>query len=49
MEPLTRTSHTPRQPVSMTLEMPVGWFAQNGVRVGDRVTLDARIEKMDIR
>ena len=39
MEPLTETPHTSAADVLMALEMPSGWFEQNGVAAGDRVVL----------
>lgn len=37
MKPLTLDSHSPSRQVLYTLEMNQGWFATNGVRVGDVV------------
>jgi len=37
MKPLTLDSHSPSRQVVYALEMNKGWFAANGVRVGDVV------------
>jgi hypothetical protein len=37
MAPQTENSHWSRGPVQFALEMRKGWFAERGVRVGDRV------------
>lgn len=37
MEPLTLESHTPSQPILYALEMKRGWFAINGIHIGDLV------------
>lgn len=37
MEPLTLESHDPPKPVLYALEMNKGWFAANGIKVGDIV------------
>lgn len=39
MEPLTTLSHRSRLPCRLALEMPQGWFAQHGVKEGDRIGL----------
>ena len=35
MKPLTLESHAPPKPVLYALEMKQGWFAANGIKVGD--------------
>jgi len=35
MKPLTLESHAPPKPVLYALEMKQGWFATNGIKVGD--------------
>jgi uncharacterized protein len=35
MKPLTLSVHDPPQPVLYALEMNKGWFAANGIKVGD--------------
>jgi hypothetical protein len=37
MEPLTLSTHDPPRPVLYALEMNKGWFAKNGIKVGDIV------------
>jgi uncharacterized protein len=37
MQPLTLSTHNPPQPVLYALEMNKGWFAKNGIKVGDIV------------
>jgi uncharacterized protein len=37
MAPQTENSHWSKGPVQFALEMRKGWFAERGVRVGDRV------------
>ena len=37
MDPLTTTRHTPSAPYRWALEVNQGWFAEQGVGVGDRV------------
>jgi uncharacterized membrane protein (UPF0127 family) len=37
MEPLTLSTHDPPRPVLYALEMNKGWFARNGIKVGDTV------------
>ena len=37
MEPLTLSIHNPPRPVLYALEMNKGWFAKNGIKVGDIV------------
>ena len=37
MQPLTLSTHHPPQPVLYALEMNKGWFAKNGIKVGDIV------------
>lgn len=38
MAPLDLTSHCPSHPALYALEMNQGWFAQQQIKVGDRVT-----------
>ena len=35
MEPLTLETHDPPKPILYALEMNKGWFAANGIKVGD--------------
>jgi uncharacterized membrane protein (UPF0127 family) len=43
MAPQTESSHWSKGPVPYALEMRKGWFAERGIRPGDRVEgLDAR-------
>ena len=35
MEPLTLETHDPPKPILHALEMNKGWFAENGIKVGD--------------
>jgi len=35
MEPETENLHTPSRPALFALEVPQGWFAQEGVEIGD--------------
>lgn len=37
MEPLALSTHDPPRPVLYALEMNKGWFAKNGIKVGDVV------------
>ena len=37
MEPLTLSTHNPPKPILYALEMNKGWFATNGIKVGDIV------------
>lgn len=37
MQPLTTASHCSAQPVRYVLEMHQGWFAQRGIRAGQRL------------
>ncbi|MGH8849379.1 MAG: DUF192 domain-containing protein [Casimicrobiaceae bacterium] len=37
MAPQTETTHPSHGPALFALEMKKGWFAQNGIRTGDRV------------
>jgi len=37
MRPLTLDSHDPPKPILYALEMNQGWFAANGIKVGDKV------------
>jgi uncharacterized protein len=37
MEPLTLETHPPPKPVLYALEMKKGWFAANGIKVGDSI------------
>jgi uncharacterized protein len=37
MQPLTLSTHNPPGPVLYALEMNKGWFAKNGIKVGDMV------------
>ncbi|MFQ5679558.1 MAG: DUF192 domain-containing protein [Gemmatimonadota bacterium] len=37
MEAMTETTHSSRAPAMYALEMALGWFAEHGVGVGDRV------------
>jgi hypothetical protein len=37
MKPLTRTSHPSKSAVRFVLEVNQGWFAKNGVAVGDTI------------
>ncbi len=37
MQPLTLSTHNPPRPVLYALEMNKGWFAKNGIKVGDIV------------
>lgn len=39
MEPLSLTTHPSRLPAMYALEMPYGWFANNGVKEGDKVEI----------
>jgi hypothetical protein len=38
MAPQSKDSHCAAQPVRYVLEMNQGWFAEHGVRAGDRIT-----------
>lgn len=38
MQPLDETSHCSSEPVRFVLEMNQGWFAQKGIRAGQRLT-----------
>lgn len=38
LTPLSESLVRPSRPIIYALEMPRGWFAQNGIEVGDRVT-----------
>ena len=37
MQPLTLSTHNPPGPILYALEMNKGWFAKNGIKVGDIV------------
>ena len=37
MKPLTLSTHNPLKPILYALEMNQGWFATNGIKVGDIV------------
>jgi uncharacterized membrane protein (UPF0127 family) len=39
MQPLTTTLHTPRESYQFAIEVNRGFFAQNGIHVGDKVKL----------
>lgn len=39
MEPLTTTINTPASPYRMALEVNQGWFAEQGIAIGDRFAL----------
>ena len=43
MAPDTLEKHAPGRPARMALEMPAGWFAENGVTPGDVVSLPAEL------
>ncbi len=49
MEPMTTTYHKSAEPVIMALEMSAGWFAKNGVGVGDLVVLPRELEAIEAR
>ena len=49
MAPETLDRHGPERPYRMALEMPAGWFAEKGVRPGDRVSLPPEVAKMPVR
>ncbi len=37
MKPLSLDSHSPPKPILYALEMKKGWFARNGIKVGDMI------------
>ena len=49
MAPETLDKHGPERPYLMALEMPAGWFAEKGVRPGDKVSLPPEVAKMRVR
>jgi len=46
MQPLTEQSHCAVRPVAYALEMRQGWFAERGIRAGERLR---GLEKLKLR
>ena len=49
MAPDTLDLHTPREPATMALEMPAGWFGRAGVKPGDAVVLPREVARGNVK
>jgi hypothetical protein len=45
MAPLSEESHKSRQPARYALEVPQGWFAEMGIKVGDRAVFGETLRR----